>query len=428
MSGLTETPHTDNARPDAGAPDSPNTPNTADRPDVSASTSGTGRRHLVKALIAAGWTYGGRAAGLAWTVALVVHLGVGAYGQYAMAFALGAIIAAPLDNPFAVRAIRESEQAFVAERVTRILLGIGLMAVGALCLAAPYLVWFALIVAGGEIVFNAVKSRALRDGHPDRVMRYDTTRQVVSIVAALGYLQFASSPDLTIASFWYLAPYLVIAAYAATLVPGARPHLPGSARLIAILFGEHLANALYMQGDILLLGWLTDSDVAGYFAIASTVGWAAGQVGMSLAGTYHEQLRAAGGAVAAGPPVRHVVVMAAATAALVMVAGFVLLATSYSSELAWSLVVISLFVGLRVMNNVLTTVLYVQRRDLVRSASAAALVPVKLGLVGALATLGAVGASVASVVTDAVLLAVYLRSVRPAGVGTPSPETPEENA
>ncbi|NKX77394.1 hypothetical protein HGA01_07175 [Gordonia amicalis] len=381
------------------------------------------RRHVVKALAAAGWTYGGRAAGLGWTVALTFHLGIGAYGQYAMAFALGAIIAAPLDNPFAVRAIREAEDAFAAERVTRVLLGLGLMVVGALCLGAPYLVWFALSVAGGEIVFNAVKSRALRDGHPDRVMRFDTTRQFVSIALAIGYLQFAPSADLETASFCYLAPYVVIALHAATFAPRTRPGVPGSARLIAILFGEHLANALYMQGDILLLGAVTDSDVAGYFAIAATVGWAAGQVGMSLAGTYHEQLRAADGAVAAGPPVKHVVIMAAATSALVMVSGFVMLATPYSHELAWALVVISLFVGLRVMNNVLTTVLYVQRRDVVRSAAAAVLVPVKLGSVCALAVFGAVGAAIASVVTDAILFAIYVRSVRPARLVTREEET-----
>lgn len=381
------------------------------------------RRHVIKALVAAAWTYGGRAAGLGWTVALTFHLGIGAYGQYAMAFALGAIIAAPLDNPFAVRAIREAEDAFAAERLTRILLGLGLMVVGALCLAAPYLVWFALIVAGGEIAFNAVKSRALRDGHPDRVMRFDTTRQVVSIALAVGYLQFAPSADLETASFCYLAPYVVIGLYAATFVPRHRPGVPGSARLIAILSGEHLANALYMQGDILLLGAVTDADVAGYFAIAITVGWAAGQVGMSLAGTYHEQLRAAGGAVAAGPPVKHVVIMAAATSALVMAAGFALLATPYSSELAWALVVISLFVGLRVMNNVLTTVLYVQRRDMVRTAAAAALVPVKLGLICALAVFGAIGAAIASVVTDAILFAIYVRSVRPEGLVTREEET-----
>ncbi|UPG69220.1 lipopolysaccharide biosynthesis protein [Gordonia hongkongensis] len=376
----------------------------------------TGRQQIAKALIAAAWTYGGRAAGLGWTLVLTVHLGVGSYGEYAMAFALGAIIAAPLDNPFAVRAIRESERAFDGERVTRVLLGLGLMVAGAACLTTSLLVWFALFVAGGEIVFNAVKSRALRDGHPDRVMRYDTTRQLLSIALAVGYLQFAESPDLDIASFCYLAPYLVVAVYSVTLIPGHRPAIPGSARLIAILFGEHLANALYMQGDILLLGALTDADVAGYFAIASTVGWAAGQVGMSLANTYHESLRAAGGAVSAGPPRSHVLVVAAVTSALVMTAGAVLLATSIADELAWALVVISLFVGLRIVNNVLTTILYVQRRDIVRSVAAAALVPIKLGMVWALVDFGAVGAATASVITDAVLLVIFLRSVRPAGL------------
>lgn len=371
-----------------------------------------GRRNVIKAVVAAGWAYGGRASGLLWTIVVVAHLGVGSYGQYAMGFALGAIIAAPLDNPFNVRAIRESKERFLTERASRALLGIGLMIAGAACSPFSYLAWFALVVGGGEIVFNAVKSAPLRDGHPDRVMRMDTIRQFSSIVLGAGYLLVAPHPTLTAASVLYALPYVVVAARGLMLVPGNRPGIPGHPRLIAVLFAEHLANAAYMQGDILLLGALTDSDIAGYYAIASTVGWAAAQLGMALGNTYHEPLRAAGGARSAGPPTKHIAAVAVATSGSVIAAGLVMLATPFSTQLAWSLVIIGVFVAMRVVNFVLMTVLYVQRRDIVRSVAAGVLAPIKLLLVFALAHWGSIGACIASVVTDALLLAIYLAAVR----------------
>lgn len=372
----------------------------------------SGQRNVIKAVVAAGWAYGGRAAGLLWTVVVVAHLGVGSYGQYAMGFALGAILAAPLDNPFNVRAIRESHDRFLTERASRALLGVLLMVIGAACIPMSYLAWFALVVGGGEIVFNAVKSGALRDGHPDKVMRLDTIRQVSSIVLGAGYLFVVDDPNLSVASGLYALPYVVVACWGLTLVPGHRLGVPGSPRLIAILFAEHLANAAYMQGDVLLLGALTNHDVAGYFAIASTVGWAAAQLGMALGNTYHEPLRAAGGALHAGPPATHIAAVSAVTSASVIGAGLVMLATPVSDQLSWSLVIIGVFVAMRVVNFVLMTVLYVQRRDIVRSVAAGVLAPVKLLLVFALASWGSIGASIASVVTDAVLLVIYVVAVR----------------
>ncbi|MGV9669274.1 lipopolysaccharide biosynthesis protein [Gordonia sp. NPDC003504] len=390
-------------------------------PDESSVAGPDGRRNVIKAGVAALWAYGGRAAGLLWTIIVVAHLGVGSYGQYAMGFALGAIIAAPLDNPFNVRAIRESYDRFLSERATRSLLGITLMLAGAACVPFSYLAWFALAVGGGEIAFNAVKSGALRDGHPDRVMRLDTIRQGSSIALGAGYLLLAPQPGLEIASALYAAPYVIVALWSTRLVVGHRLGIPGNPRLIALLFSEHLANAAYMQGDILLLGALTDSDIAGYYAIASTVGWAAAQLGMALGNTYHEPLRAAGGALEAGPPRSHIAGVAALTSGSVMAAGLILLAFPVSEQLAWSLVIIGVFVAMRVVNFVLMTVLYVQRRDLVRSAAAAVLAPIKLLLVFALAGWGSIGACVASVVTDAVLLVIYLAAVR-----RPLPAVPSE--
>ena len=133
---------------------------------AAARTLAQSHSHLTKALVAAMWTYGGRGIGLLWTLILIAKLGIGGYGQYAMAFALAAIAAAPVDNPFSVRAIRESESRFLSERSGRVLVGLTAMAAGVALIPVNYLAWFALLVGGGEIVFNAYKSRAFRDGDP----------------------------------------------------------------------------------------------------------------------------------------------------------------------------------------------------------------------------------------------------------------------
>lgn len=381
---------------------------------AAARTLAQSHSHLTKALVAAMWTYGGRGIGLLWTLILIAKLGIGGYGQYAMAFALAAIAAAPVDNPFSVRAIRESESRFLSERSGRVLVGLTAMAAGVALIPVNYLAWFALLVGGGEIVFNAYKSRAFRDGDPHRVMRMDTIRQTTSIALGTGYLMLAPQPSLVGASLLYAAPYLVIACASIRMVWGVAPKAPGTPRIIAVLFTEHLANAVYIQGDILLLGFLTNSDVAGYYSVASTFAWAVAQIGQSFGVTYHEKLRAAGGHASAGPPKKHVLVVATGASLVLLTVGVVLLFIPVATQLAVSMIVMSAFVFLRVFNFVYTTLLYLQRRDAARTISAGAVAPVKLGLVAvlAMAGLGAVSGAIASVVADALLLVVLSRASR----------------
>ena len=382
--------------------------------------------NLTTALIAAMWTYGGRGIGLLWTLVVIAKLGIGGYGQYAMAFALAAIAAAPVDNPFAVRSIRESEDRFLAERSARVGVGLTAMVVGFSCVGLNYLVWFALVVGGGEVVFNAVKSRAFRDGSPDRVMRMDTIRQSVSIALGSAYLLIWPDPTLVTASLLYAAPYLVIAVVSIRLVWGVRPKAPGTPKIIGILFAEHLANAIYVQGDVLLLGFMTNSDVAGYYSVVSVFAWAIAQVGQSFGTTYHEKLRAADGHASAGPPVRHTLIVATAAAAIMLIVGVVLLFTPVATQLSVAMIVMSAFVFLRVFNFVYTTLLYLQKRDAIRTVSAGAVAPIKLGLLAvlALAGLGAVAGAIASVVADLVLFVILRRASHPASVPAPPVAAP----
>ncbi|MBY3791281.1 hypothetical protein HQP42_02670 [Rhodococcus fascians] len=367
--------------------------------------------NLLKAGVAALWTYGGRGIGLLWTIALIAKLGISDYGQYAMAFALAAILAAPLDHPFTVRSIRVAEREFLGERTTRVLTGTALIVAGLCLIPVSYIAWFALVIGGGELVFNAYKSQALRDGRPDFTQRMDTTRQATSIALATAYLFAAPEPTLVVASLLYAAPYFVIAVLSALRTRGAVPRLPGSWREMSMLFSENLANAVYIQGDVLLLGFLTDSTVAGYYSVASVTAWAVAFVGQAFGHTFHEKLRAADGSVTAGPALKHTTMLGCAAGSLLLAAGVVLFFTPASPQVAGALMVMSLFVVMRVLNHVFTTVLYLQHRDRTRVLAAATLAPLKMLLVLCLFPLGAVGAAIASVITDAVLLVWFMRAL-----------------
>lgn len=365
------------------------------------------RSNLLTTLVAVLWLYGGRGVGMLWTVVLLSRLGVSDYGLYGMAFALSAVIGPPLDNPYVVRSMRESEERFVAERASRFLVGLTLVAAGTALVGVSYIAWFGLTVAGGEIAYKSFSSRLARDGKADRVWRLDSVRQVVSVALASVYLFGVDSPTLLGASALYVAPYYVILVLAGVAARGHRPQLPGPPRLTLALVGEMLGTALYLQGDVLLLGVLTDSRTAGYYTLCWTVAAALAAVGQSFGMTYHEPLRLSGGTLSSGPPLRLTLAIGGLSTAAVAIFGVALLISPAPTELAVAMIIISLFTGMRTMISILQVILYAQRRDIMRLAANLGLVPVKLGAVVALAPIGAVGASIASVGADAILLAVY---------------------
>jgi O-antigen/teichoic acid export membrane protein len=371
------------------------------------STTEAAPRNLVKTIVSVMWIYGGRGLGLLWTVVLIHQLGINDYGQYGMAVALNALVGPAVDNSFTVRAIRESEERFVGERTCRFLVAFTLIVLGLVLLPMIYVAGFGLTVAGGEMALNVVKSRSARDGHPDRVYRFDTARQVTSVAVASAYLYVAPSPTLLIASLLYCTPYAVILVLAALAAGRHRPMIPGPPRLIAALTGEMLGTAAYLQGDVLLLGALTNSTTVGYYTLTWVVSAAIAAVGQSFGLTYNEPLRESGGDLSAGPPLRNTLSIAGLGTTLVFVIGLGLLISPAPTELAVAMMIMSGFAGLRVVIFVFQVVLFTQRRDVFRLASAIGLVPFKLGLVAALSFAGAVGAAISSTVTDVVLLTLY---------------------
>ena len=365
------------------------------------------QRNIVKALIALIWVYGGRGMGLLWTLVLTSQLGIHNYGLYGMAIALNAIVGPSLDNPFLVRAVRESEERFLAERTCRYLMALTLIVPGLIILPAVYFVGFGLIVAGGEIALNVVKSRSYRDGHPDRVSRIDAARQTTSVAVGSAYLFAVHTPSLTTASLLYCTPYVVSVILGGVAACKHRPAIPGPPRLIAALSGEMLGTAAYLQGDVLLLGWLTNSTIVGYYTLTWVVSAAVVAVGQSFAVTYHEPLRESGGDLSAAPPLRVTLGIATASGAVMLLIGLGLFVSPAPTQLAVAMMIMSGFVALRTVTCVLQVVLYTQRRDLFRFTAAVGLVPFKFAILATLSFAGAIGAAIATTTTDALLLVVY---------------------
>lgn len=363
--------------------------------------------HLVRTLWAVFWLYGGRGVGLLWTVIIIAQLGIADYGQYGMAYAAFSLIGPPLDNPFAVRAVRESQERFLAERTTRYLLGVTLMVAGAALVEVSYIAWFGLFVAGGEIVIKTYQSHWARDGQPQRVAQLDTMRQIASVLCASAYVYGVDHPTLQVASLFLVLPYVAIAIVVGFLVLRHRPGVPGPPKLIAILIGEMLGLAAYLQGDVLLLGWLTDDTIVGYYALTVTVTIAIVAVGQSFGMSYNRSLREGDGHLSAGPPLKSTLILGGLAGVLVLIVGVVMLFTPAPHELAVAMIIMSVFCGMRTITSVFQAVLYLQRRDTTRLVANISLLPVKLGLVALLAVAGAVGAAIATVIADALLLAIY---------------------
>lgn len=370
--------------------------------------------------------YGSRATGLVWQLAFIHALGISQYGMYAMGFALMSVVGQTLSNPFVVRAAREPEEDFVRERMCRYLLGVSLMLLGLAFLPLSYIAWFGITVAGGELIVGAYKARAMREGDPHLTSRRDMARQVGSVAAGCGYLfgapLFGVQPTLHGASAAYCVPYVVLVVVTWFTVRGHRPQLPGSPRTILTLSGEMLGTAAFLAGDVLLLGWLTNSTVVGYYNLAFVVASAVGYVGQAFASTYTQPLRESGGDLSSGPPLRYTIAIGLGGGTLVLIVGLVLLFTPVTSELAVAMIIMSAYCTFRTIIMMFTLVLYAQRRDMVRVFSVIALLPFKFGLVAVLAHLGAVGAAIATSVSDGLLLLIFVialygkgRHVKPAG-------------
>jgi O-antigen/teichoic acid export membrane protein len=194
-------------------------------------------------------------------------------------------------------------------------------------------------------------------------------------------------------------------------VRGHRPQWPGPLRTILVLSGEMLGTAAFLQGDILLLGWLTDTTVVGYYNLTWVLASAIGYVGQAFGATYTQPLRDSGGDVSTGPPLRLTVAIGFAGGLVVLLTGTVLLFTPVPRQLAIAMIIMAAYATFRTIIMVFTFILYAQRRDVIRLTSVIGLVPFKFGLLAALSSLGAVGAAIATSVSDGVLLVIFMLAI-----------------
>ena len=171
----------------------------------------------------------------------------------------------------------------------------------------------------------------------------------------------------------------------AVIVRKHRPAIPGPPRLIAALTGEMLGTMAYLQADVLLLAWLTNTTIVGYYTLAGMVVVAVISVGQAFATTYHEPLRHAEGALVGGSAAAlHAGARGGGRTSWCSSSDWALLISPAPTQLAVTMMIMSGFAALRIVSWIFQVILYNQRRDLLRFTAAVALVPLKFVLLAAL--------------------------------------------
>lgn len=368
-------------------------------------------RQIAETVISSGWMYTGRVIGLFWAVLLTREEGIAVYGAYAIAIAISVLITVPLDHYYVVRVLRVVEGTFLSDRSTRLIGGLILFGLGAALLPNHFLVGFAIGKAGGELAFNAVKSQAIRIGHPARAMGLDTARQVLGFGAAAGYFLEVDHPTLTGIAGWTLLSFVPFLAWGIWESWGHRPGRPELTTRTAAIVGEAIGGAVYSQADIVLVGALASTSSAGYYAYGSLLVWSLAAVGQNFSYTFNERLRDADGHRSAGPALGPSTGLSLALGAGVGVVAVVMAIAGAPGELVWTFAILAPVTVLRTLSSIFTTVLAVQNRDHFRTVVTWVSVSVKFALLVVVGHLGGPAAAAVFVVSDTVMTVAYGRAV-----------------
>jgi O-antigen/teichoic acid export membrane protein len=355
--------------------------------------------------------YSARALVFGWALLLTHQFGIADYGQYAIAFATGAVIGVPLDSYFTIRAPRVTRSVFDGERTTRVLIGIGLMFIGWLAWPFSFIVGFAVGKAGVDVCFQASRSHLIRDGHPDRAQRADAGRQVVGIALGALYLVAFPGATLEVAALLYLAGCaspILLGVQNLVVHPPVRPELTGRT---ASIVSESIGSVVYVQAEVILLGWLVSSSSAGYYSFGATAVWSLAALGQSFAYTFHEGLRHSRGHVDSGPPLRTALWLSAITGGAVGVTAIALRLLDLDQALWLTFAWLAPVSFMRTLISVATVVLTMQHRDLFRLKVTALAVLVKIVLILPLSVHGGPGAAVAFLGSDLLVAAAYTWNV-----------------
>ena len=173
----------------------------------------------------------------------------------------------------------------------------------------------------------------------------DTIRQASGVAIACIYLFTVAHPTLLVASMLYCAPYLVMIVITGVRGVGPPPQVPRAAEDRRGAGRRDRRHGLYLQGDVLLLGWITNKEIVGYYALAMTVTTALATIGQSYSGTFVQALREKNGDLSAGPPLRTTLIIAAVMSGLVFLTGVVLLLSPAPTQVALAMLIMSGYCG-----------------------------------------------------------------------------------
>lgn len=355
-----------------------------------------------RTILAAVWMFGGRGLGLLWSLLVIKYLGISEFGQFAVGIAAASLISIPLDAYYLVRSPRVADEQFRVDRASRWWIGMLLFTAGLGLFAVWLPAGLALSKAGGDILFNAQKSTAIRAGKPDAAFALDSARQGISLVAGLVVVLVVDDPSIALLSLVYVLGFVPFALISLPHVLGVRAELPERSRRTVALVVEAIGGAAYSQGDIVLVGILSTDANAGYYSLASVVLWSIAAVGQNYSFTFHEPLREHHGNVAAGPPLKITAALAVAGGLGMLGTGAVLWALDLDRDLWLCFAILSVAATTRFFGAVFTTVLALQSRDELRAWMSLVVVAIKVVGVLALGTFGSIGAAIAFVVADAI--------------------------
>ncbi|TXL57525.1 hypothetical protein FHP06_14235 [Aeromicrobium terrae] len=367
--------------------------------------------NLRRTVHASAWMYSSRGLLFAWALLLTHQFGIGHYGTFAMAFAVGALIGTPIDAYFTIRAPRVSQGVFDGERTTRVFIGLGLAFLGWLLWPFTFVGGFAVGKAGIDVCFQASRSPLIRAGHPDRAQRADAVRQVVGIVLGTAYVLLFPGAIIEVAALVYLAGCAspILSGIGNLVVhPPVRPELTSRT---AALLGESLGGVAYGQAGVILLGILSSTEDAGYYSFGLTLVLSLSALGQSFAFTFHEGLRESGGAVGSGPPVRTALLLSLSTGLAVAVTSVGLWIAGFDEALWLTFAWLAPVSFMRTLSSVSTVVLSMQHRDLFRLKVTIVSLVVKVGLIAVLSSYGAPGAAAAFLAADTIMSVAYAVTV-----------------
>jgi O-antigen/teichoic acid export membrane protein len=364
--------------------------------------------NLRRTIHASAWMYSARALAFGWALLLTYRFGIHEYGSYAIAFAVGATIALPLDSYFTVRAPRVSDGLFASERTTRLFLGLALVFAGWLTWPFTFIGGFAIGKAGVDLCFQASRSHMIRDGFADRAQRSDAIRQLIGIGIGTAYVLLYPGATLAVAALLYLAGTALPVIAGASNLAVHQPSRPEFTRRSGIIFFESTGSILYVHAEVILLAIVMSQSAAGYYSFGSTILWSLAAAGQSFAYTFHAELRSSGGKAESGPPIRTALLLAAGGGLAMAAVAAGLFVIDARRELWLTFAILALVSPLRTMSHVATVFLVMQHRDIFRMVVTWASVLVKVPLILLFSGLGAPGAALAFLASDLVMSGSYM--------------------